>query len=94
MGFRDDMVKERVSFLSQDADSLRQVRGQGLYETLDSLGLTHAQYFRAMDTNVQDYCAQEFGVDLDLVTVDRFFRRIRMRSGCFLTLFGRRCLRG
>lgn len=74
MGFRDDMVKERVAFLSQDADSLRQIRGQGLYETLDSLGLSHAQYFRAMDTNVHDYCAQEFGVDLDLVTVDRFFQ--------------------
>ena len=74
MGYRDDMVRERVAFLSQDAESLRQIRGQGLYETLDSLGLTHTQYFRAMDTNVQDYCAQEFGVDLDLVTVDRFFQ--------------------
>lgn len=74
MGYRDDMVRERVAFLSQDAESLRQVRGQGLYETLDSLGLTHSQFFRAMDTNVQDYCAQEFGVDLDLVTVDRFFQ--------------------
>ena len=74
MGYHNDKVKERVRFLSQDADRLRQVRGRDLYETLGSLGLTHAHFFRALNTNVSDYCAQEFGIDLQALTVDRFFQ--------------------
>jgi hypothetical protein len=45
-----------------------------LYDELDNLGLTHGQFFRAAGTNVQDYCAQEFGVDLSRITVERFFQ--------------------
>ncbi len=74
MAYRDDMVKERVAFLSQEPEKLWQVRGSGLYEALQSLGLSHGQYFRALGTNVRDYCAQEFGIDLDRITVDRFFQ--------------------
>lgn len=74
MTYRDDMVKERVAFLSQEPEKLRQVRGAGLYETLQGLGLSHGQFFRALGTNVRDYCAQEFGIDLDRITVDRFFQ--------------------
>ncbi len=74
MVYGDHMVKERVAFLSQEPDRLRAVKGRGLYETLGSLGLSHAQYFRALGTNVSDYCAQEFGVDLHKITVDRFFQ--------------------
>ncbi len=74
MAYQDGEIKERVAFLGQDPEQLRGVRGQGLYETLNSLGLTHSQYFRALGTNVQDYCAQEFGVDLHKLTVERFFQ--------------------
>lgn len=74
MGYQDGLVKERVRFLSQDGDRLRQSRGRDLYDTLQSLGLTYGQYFRALSTNVQDYCAQEFGVDVGRITVDRFFQ--------------------
>ncbi len=74
MAYQDSLVKERVSFLSQDADQLHQVRGRELYDTLQSLALTHGQFFRALNTNIQDYCAQEFGVDLSRITVDRFFQ--------------------
>lgn len=74
MGYRDDMVKERVSFLSQAPERLREMRGQGLYETLQTFGLTYPQYFRALGTNVSDYCAQEFGIDINRVTVERFFQ--------------------
>lgn len=74
MPYRDELVKERIAFLAQDASQLRTVRGQALYETLEQLGLSHGHYFRALDTNVADYCAQEFGVDLNRVTVDRFFQ--------------------
>jgi len=74
MAYQDSAVKERVRFLSQDGERLRQVRGRELYDTLQTLGLTHGQFFRALDTNVQDYCAQEFGVDVSRITVDRFFQ--------------------
>ncbi|HEO70636.1 MAG TPA: hypothetical protein ENN80_05185 [Candidatus Hydrogenedentes bacterium] len=74
MMYRDGVVKERVTFLGQEPDRLRQVRGHALYETLQSLGLSHGHFFRALNTNVQDYCAQEFGVDLNRITVDRFFQ--------------------
>ncbi|HNV20320.1 MAG TPA: hypothetical protein PKM22_01645 [Candidatus Hydrogenedentes bacterium] len=74
MAYRDDIVKERVAFLSQEPDTLRQIRGAGLYDTLQSLGLNHGQFFRALGTTVRDYCAQEFGIDLDRITVDRFFQ--------------------
>ena len=74
MAYRDEMVKERVAFLSQDADRLHEVRGRALFETLTGLGLTHGQFFRALGTTVQDYCAQEFGIDMNRVTVDRFFQ--------------------
>ncbi len=73
MSHRDDLVKEQVRFLSQDADKLSALRGRGLYETLSDLDLTHGQYFRALDTSLDDYCAREFGVDLRRVTVERFF---------------------
>lgn len=74
MAYRDDRVKERIAFLSQDLDRLRQLRGRELYETLGSLGLRHAQFFRALSTNVDDYCAREFGIDVSRITVDRFFQ--------------------
>ena len=74
MGYQEGIVKERLKFLSQDPDRLSAVRGRDLYEALGQLGLTHSQYFRALGTNAQDYCAQEFGVDLAKITVDRFFQ--------------------
>ncbi len=74
MAYQDGLIKDRVKFLSQDGDRLRGVRGRELYETLGQLGLTHSQFFRALNTNVQDYCAQEFGVDVSRVTVERFFQ--------------------
>lgn len=66
-------IKDRVRFLSQPEDQLRAVRGRELYETLSGLGLSHGQFFRALGTNINDYCAQEFGVDLNQITVERFF---------------------
>jgi len=68
------LIRERVRFLGQPADKLRQVRGRELYDNLQQLGLTHAHYFRALETNVTDYCAQEFGVDLSRISVERFFQ--------------------
>lgn len=74
MAYQDTQMKEQIRFLAQSPDALRQVRGQGLYETLNNLGLSHQHYFRALDTTVQDYCAQEFGIDVNRITVDRFFQ--------------------
>lgn len=74
MEYRGDMVKERVAFLSQSPERLREERGQGLYDKLKSLGLGYGQYFRALGTNVSDFCAQEFGIDVGKVSVDRFFQ--------------------
>jgi len=74
MVFATDTVKARLDFLSQDADKLRQVRGRELYDALNALGLTHGQFFRALGTSVSDYCAREFGIDLNRITVDRFFQ--------------------
>lgn len=73
MGYPDGLVKERIQFLKQPADKLRQARGAALYETLKSLNLTHEHVFRALGTNLDDYCAQEFGVDVRNITVERFF---------------------
>ena len=70
----DTLIRERIRFLGQDRDKLRAVRGQGLYDSLQGLGLNHTHYFRALGTNVEDYCAQEFGVDLGRVSVERFFQ--------------------
>jgi HK97 family phage major capsid protein len=74
MAIADDRMRERIAFLSQEPDRLRQVRGAQLYDTLGGLGLTHGQFFRALGTTTEDYCAKEFGIDLDRVTVDRFFQ--------------------
>lgn len=74
MAYQDTQMKEQIRFLAQGPEALRQVRGQGLYESLNNLGLTHQHYFRALDTTVQDYCAQEFGIDVNRITVDRFFQ--------------------
>lgn len=74
MAVSEDAVRERVAFLSQEPTRLREFRGQRLYETLGSLGLTHEQYFRALGTNLEDYCAQEFGIDVRRITVERFFQ--------------------
>jgi len=74
MAIADDRVRDRIEFLSQGPDGLRQFRGQELYDRLSQLGLSYGQYFRALGTNVTDYCAQEFGIDLSKITVDRFFQ--------------------
>lgn len=74
MAVMDGQIRERARFLGQERERLRGVRGQALYETLQGLGLSHGHYFRALGTNVEDYCAQEFGVDLRRVTVERFFQ--------------------
>jgi len=74
MGYEHGLIKDRVAFLGQAPEKLRGVRGQALYETLNSLGLSHGHFFRALGTTAQDYCAQEFGVDLSRITVDRFFQ--------------------
>lgn len=66
-------MRERIAFLGQEPEKLRAVRGHALHETLQQLGLNHGHFFRAVGTNVQDYCAQEFGVDLSRITVERFF---------------------
>ena len=73
MSQRDDLVKEQVTFLSRAPEQLQAMRGRELYDTLAGLDLTHGQYFRALDTTLDDYCAREFGVDLKRVTVERFF---------------------
>lgn len=74
MAYQDGVVRERLAFLSQDPARLKGIRGHELYESLDRFGLTHTQYFRALGTNVQEYCAQEFGVDVNKVTVEKFFQ--------------------
>ncbi|NLO32521.1 MAG: hypothetical protein GX117_04080 [Candidatus Hydrogenedentes bacterium] len=73
MSQRDDLVKEQVVFLSRTPEQLRALRGRELYEKLSELDLTHGQYFRALDTSLEDYCAAEFGIDLKRITVERFF---------------------
>jgi len=70
---KDTLLREQTRFLGQEPERLRGVRGRELYETLDGLGLTHGHYFKALGTNVEDYCAREFGVDLGRITVERFF---------------------
>lgn len=74
MTYGDHLVKERVAFLSQEPDRLAAIRGRDLYDTLHALGLTYTHYFRALGTTLTDYCAQEFGIDLQRITVDRFFQ--------------------
>lgn len=74
MAYNDALVKERIRFLSQEPARLKAIRGRELYETLTQLGLAHSHFFRAVGTNVQDYCAQEFGIDVNRITVERFFQ--------------------
>ncbi len=65
---------ERVGFLSQEREQLRSISGQRLYETLRSLGIAYNAYFKAADTDLEEYCAEEFGIDMRKITVDRFFQ--------------------
>ncbi len=74
MTYRDERLRERAAFLAQDPDRLRQTRGRELYEHLNLLGISYGQFFRALGTSLNDYCAQEFGVDINRITVDRFFQ--------------------
>ncbi len=74
MAYDKGLMKERIAFLGQAPEQLRGMRGGELYERLKGLDLTHGQYFRALGTTAADYCAQEFGLDLNRVTVDRFFQ--------------------
>lgn len=74
MAVMDGQIREQLRFLGQEKERLRGVRGQGLYDTLGGLGLTHAHFFKALGTTVEDYCAQEFGVDLRRISVERFFQ--------------------
>lgn len=74
MAYDNSLMKERVRFLGQAPEALRAVRGRELYETLGGLGLSHTHFYRALGTNAQDYCAQEYGIDLGRITVERFFQ--------------------
>ncbi len=68
------LIQEQARFLGQPTEALRSLRGEALYESLQGLGLTHRHYFRALDCSLESYCAQEFGVDLERITVERFFQ--------------------
>lgn len=74
MNHNDTLLKEQLRFLRQDKDRLAALRGRELYETLSGLHLTHRQYFRALDTSLDEYCREAFGTDLQAATVERFFR--------------------
>lgn len=74
MATKNSLVTERVDFLSQEPQQLRAMRGRDLFDTLQGLDLSYNQYFRAAGTTLPDYCAQEFGVDINRITVDRFFQ--------------------
>jgi hypothetical protein len=69
-----ERAAERIGFLSQEPEQLRSIKGERLYETLRSFGIPYSAYFRAADTNLEEYCAEEFGIDLRKITVDRFFQ--------------------
>lgn len=68
------LMKEQVHFLGQDKESLAALRGRDLYESLSQLNLSHGQYFRALDTTLDEYCREAFGADLKAMTVERFFK--------------------
>ncbi|HOK09984.1 MAG TPA: hypothetical protein PLT82_11200 [Candidatus Hydrogenedens sp.] len=67
-------LMEQMQFLSQPKEKLISTKGKELYETLNTLGLSYSQYFRALGTNIEEYCAREFGIDLHQITVERFFQ--------------------
>ncbi len=67
-------LTEQIQFLSQPREKLLGLKGRDLYETLGNLGLTHTQYFKAVGTSIEEYCAKEFGIDLHRITVERFFQ--------------------
>jgi hypothetical protein len=73
MSQREELVCEQMRFLGQAPERLTALRGRELYDALSGLDLTHGQYFRALNTSLDDYCAQEFGVDLRRISVERFF---------------------
>lgn len=68
------LIQEQAHFLGQPTETLRSLRGAALYEALQGLGLHYRHYFQALDCNLTTYCAQEFGVDLDRISVERFFQ--------------------
>ena len=70
----ESQLSRQMEFLSQEPGSLRGVRGRELRETLEHLGLGYGAYFKAAGTSLDQYCAEEFGIDLRKVTVDRFFQ--------------------
>ena len=78
MAYRDDTFCERSDwrFLGQEPDRLAAGAREGTCMTRWAVvgPVAHGQFFRALGTNVQDYCAQEFGVDVNRITVDRFFQ--------------------
>lgn len=69
----ESKLAEQIRFLSQPKDKLLSIKGRELYEILHSLGLSYTQYFRALDTTLEEYCAREFGIDLNQISVERFF---------------------
>ena len=78
---KGSLIEKRVAFLGRPPEELRAVRGRDLYETLQSLGLGHGVYFKAVGTTADQYCAEEFGIDLGT----SFSSPTRTRSGCFRT---------
>ncbi len=71
---KGSLIEKRVAFLGRPPEELRAVRGRELYETLQSLGLGHGVYFKAVGTTADQYCAEEFGIDLGQISVDKFFQ--------------------
>jgi len=70
----ESQLSKQMEFLSQEQGALRGVRGRELRDTLGHLGLGYGAYFKAAGTSLDQYCAEEFGIDLRKVTVDRFFQ--------------------
>ncbi len=70
----ENQLSRQMEFVSLEPGSLRGVRGRELLDSREHLGLGYGADFKAAGTSLDQYCAEEFGIDLRKVTVDRFFQ--------------------
>lgn len=68
-----DLITKRIEFLAQPIERLKALEGEDLYFSLQKVAGSYAEYFRAVGTDINAYCREQFKIDLANCTIEKFF---------------------
>lgn len=78
---QSDLITKKIEFLARPVDALKSLArfdaspraGENLYYELGKSGVSYAEYFKAIGTDVETFVRDTFKVDLHDCTIEKYF---------------------